>query len=279
MKKYMHIINRYISFIFGLFLVAIAFNVFLSPNTLVPGGVSGIAIILENFLGLSPSIVILIAGIILLILSFFLLGIKKTRASILGTLLFPLCVDLTANLPELLNIYIDNLLLAAIFGAALYGFGAGIIFKAGFTTGGTDILNQIISKYFKISIGKSMLCSDGFIVLSSVFVFGINMLLYSAIILYIVSIMSDKVIMGISDNKAFYIVTNKEEEIREYILKSLGHGATIFKGKGGFNENHKNVIMCVIPTKNYYHLKEGIHKIDTSAFFVVTDAYEVFGGE
>ena len=139
--------------------------------------------------------------------------------------------------------------------------------------------NQIISKYFKTSLGKSMLFSDGLIVLCSGLFFGINSMLYSIIILYIISLMSDRVVLGTSDNKMFYIVTKKDEEVKEFILKYLNHGVTIFKGKGGYSKNNENVLMAVLPTKDYYRLKEGINEIDKDAFFIVTDSYEVFGGE
>ena len=161
----------------------------------------------------------------------------------------------------------------------MFGFGAGLIFKAGFTTGGTDIINQIISKYAKVSIGKSMLFSDGLIVLSSAIFLGINSMLYSVMILYCISLIADKVMLGISDNKMFYIITEKEEEIKNYILRYLHHGVTIFKAKGGTKRKNENVLMTVLPTKDFYKLKEGIIEIDKDAFFIVTDSYEVFGGE
>ena len=164
-------------------------------------------------------------------------------------------------------------------GGVCYGFGAGLVFKSGFTTGGTDILNQIISKYFKTTIGKSMLMSDGLIVCTSAFIFGPIHLMYSIIVLYIVSLLSDKVILGISDNKAFYIITDEEEKVKDYILKYLSHGVTIIKAKGGYLGEKENVLMCVLPTKDYYKLTEGIKEIDKDAFFLVTDAYEVFGGD
>ena len=91
--------------------------------------------------------------------------------------------------------------------------------------------------------------------------------------------MSDRVVLGTSDNKMFYIVTKKDEEVKEFILKYLNHGVTIFKGKGGYSKNNENVLMAVLPTKDYYRLKEGINEIDKDAFFIVTDSYEVFGGE
>lgn len=272
-------IKRYTQFCVGCFLVAVSFNLFLSSNDLVPGGVSGFSIILDHLFHINKSLVILIASLILLVMSYFFLGREKTRDSILGSLLFPLFVELTSHVGNYITIDTSQLLLSAIFGGVVYGFGAGMIFKAGFTTGGTDILNQIMSKYLKISMGKSMIFCDGTIVILSGLVFGPTKLMYSIIILYLISYMSDRVILGISDSKAFYIVTDEEKKIKEYIIKYLNHGVTVFNAKGGYKKERQTVLLCVLPTKEYYRLKEGIHEIDPDAFFVVTDAYEVFGGE
>ena len=273
------IVKRYIEFSIGCLIVAIAFNLFLVDNDLVPGGVGGIAIILKKLFGLNPSVIILVADLLLLVLSYALLGRVTTRGSILGSLLFPLFVEMTANIGNYIDIDTSQMLLSAVFGGVVYGFGAGLIFKAGFTTGGTDILNQIISKYAHISMGNSMLISDGAIVLASGFIFGATKLMYGIIILYLISYMADKVILGISDCKAFYIVTNKDDEIKEFILKYLNRGVTVFNAKGGYTKTRQNVLLCVLRTKEYYKLKEGINEIDPDAFFVVTDAYEVVGVE
>ena len=271
--------KRLVRFIIGCFLVAIAYNLFLAPNDIVAGGVGGIAIILNELFKFDYSTVILIGNIILLIVSYIFLGKEKTRGSILGSLVFPICVKLTSDIGTYIDIDNSQLLLSAVFGGVLYGFGAGMIFKEGYTGGGTDILSQLINKYLKLSIGKSILCTDGTIVVLSSLVFGTNKLLYAIITLYIISLISDRVILGISDSKAFYIVTDEEQAIKEYILKYLNHGVTVFNAKGGFAKEKQTVLMCVLPTKDYYRLKEGISEIDPDAFFVVTDAYEVFGGE
>ena len=271
--------KRLFKFIIGCFLIAISYNLFLAPNDLVAGGVGGIAIILNEVLGLDYSTVILLGNTILLIISLIFLGKEKTKGSILGSLVFPICVKLTSNIGAYINIESSELLLAAVFGGVLYGFGAGMVFKAGYTGGGTDVISQLLNKYLKLSMGKSLLFTDGTIVLLSSFVFGTNKLLYSIIALYIISLISDRVILGISDSKAFYIVTDEEQAIKEYILKYLNHGVTVFNAKGGFAKEKQTVLMCVLPTKDYYRLKEGISEIDPDAFFVVTDAYEVFGGE
>ena len=272
-------IKRTITFLIGLLLIALSYNIFLAPNNLVPGGVTGLAIIINNFVPIDSSLIILFFNIILLLVSYLTLGKEKTRATILGALLLPVFISLTSGITDLFYIDTSQLLLSSVFGGALFGFGAGLVFKAGFSTGGTDIINLIVSKYFKIGIGTSMLLTDGLIVLGSSFAFGMTRLMYSIIILYIISFMSDRVILGISDSKAFYIITDKDDEVKEYILNSLNHGVTIFKAKGGFKKENRNVLMCVLPTKEYYRLRTGISEIDKDAFFVVTDAYEVFGGE
>lgn len=272
-------IKRHIQLLIGCLLIATSYNLFLVPNNIVAGGVAGFAIIINHLFDIDNSLVILIGSIFLLILSYFLLGKEKTKATILGSLLFPICVNLTKNIGNIIDIDTNQLLLISVFGGVVYGFGAGLIYKAGFTTGGTDIINQILSKYLKISMGNSMLYCDGTIVLLTAFVFGPTQFMYSIIILYVISYMSDRVILGVSDSKAFYIVTEEEEKIKEYILKYLNHGVTVFNAKGGYAKEKQKVLMCVLPTKDYYKLKEGIHEIDPHSFFVVTDAYEVFGGE
>ena len=272
-------VKRHLQLLIGCLLIATSYNLFLVPNNIVAGGVAGFAIIINHLFNIDNSLVILIGSIFLLILSYFLLGKEKTNATILGSLLFPVCVNLTQNIGNIIDIDTNQLLLISVFGGVVYGFGAGLIYKAGFTTGGTDIINQILSKYLKISMGNSMLYCDGTIVLLTAFVFGPTQFMYSIIILYVISYMSDRVILGVSDSKAFYIVTEEEEKIKEYILKYLNHGVTVFNAKGGYAKENQKVLMCVLPTKDYYKLKEGIHEIDPHSFFVVTDAYEVFGGE
>lgn len=271
--------KRIPQFILGCLIVSLSYNIFIAPNKIVPGGVGGIAIILNSIFGVDYSIVITILNGILLVLSLLLLGREKTRATIFGSILFPLFISLTEHINVWLQIDTSNLLLSTICGGLLFGFGAGLIFKAGFTTGGTDITNQIVSKYLKISIGKSMLICDGLIVITSAIFFGINHMMYSILMLYIISLISDRVLLGISDSKAFFIVTDKDEEVRKYILKVLGHGVTIFNAKGGRKRKDETVLMVVIPTKDYYKLKQGINEIDKEAFYIITDTYEVFGGE
>lgn len=272
-------IKRYGSFIIGCLLVAISYNAFLANHDLVPGGISGLAIILNHLFSINNALFVFLVGIALLIISYFLLGKEKTKYSILGTIIFPIFLELTVGITKIFTIDSSQLLLASLFGGVIYGVGIGMILKAGFTTGGTDIINQILSKYLKISMGKAILITDGIIVFISAIVFGPIHLMYSVLVLYILSIMSDRIILGISDSKAFFIITEQDDLVKDYVLSELGHGATIFKAKGGLNKENQNVLLCVLPTKDYYKLRAGINAIDKEAFFVATDAYEVYGGE
>ncbi len=269
-------IKRYLTLIVGLFLYAFAYNLFLKTNNLVTGDVDGIATIFKSTI--NPNLLIAILCILLLIISFPLLGVKTSMGSVIGTILFPIFVILTSNVADIIKIDSSDLLLIAIVAGVIRGIGYGLTFKMGFTTGGTDILNQIVAKYFKMSVGNAMIIVDGSIVVIGGFVYGWTNMLYALIILYILSVITDKIMLGISKSKAFYIITSEEDKVKDYIMNTLNHGVTIFPVKGGYTKEREKMLMCVIPTREYYKLKEGISKIDGEAFFVITDAYEVRGG-
>lgn len=275
-KKINHkdLIERYFYLVIGCFIAAFTFNLFFLKYKIVCFGISGISVILNEY-GINPSAFILISSILLLIYSYFVLGKEKTKSSAIGSILLPIFIYVTEFITR--NIYFENVekMLIAIFGAVLSGIGYGIIFKSGFTTGGTDIIDQVIAKYFKTSMGKSMIYVDGLIVLSGLFTFNVETFMYGIIILYVVSIMTDKVILGISNSKAFYIVTEKKEETLEFLLSLESIGVTVIESHGGYTHNKNNLLLCVIPTKKYFIVKEGLKQIDKDIFFVVTDSYEV----
>ena len=271
------VLKRMILFLFGLLIVAVAFNIFILPNNIVYG-VSGVAIILNHLFDLDVSLVILIGSVLLLILSYILMGKEKTANTVIGSLLYPVFVKLTEWIIPYVDLGATEPLLIALCGAVASGFGLGLIFKAGYTTGGTDILNQIVAKYFKMSVGNAMFFTDGIIIACSIFVFGWQAFLYSTLSIIVISMMTDKVILGISQSKTFYIVTKEEDKVKEFITEKLLYGVTTIEAHGGYTGKAENMIMCTIPTKDYFVMKEGIHTIDKEAFFTVVDAYEVSGG-
>lgn len=270
-----HLFKRYVFLLIGISIYALAYNLFFYKNNIVYGGASGISIITQNLI--DPSKMILILNVFFIILSFIFLGRKKTLGSLVGSLLYPIMVKLTANAGDYIQIENDNLLLIAIVGGVCVGTAAGIVFKSGFTTGGTDILNQIVAKYFKVSIGTSMLMTDGIIVLVGGFFFGWTRVLYAIIVLYIINIMVDKVVLGISSGKAVYITTKEDDLVCDYLLNELKLGITLIETRGGYTNKKDQIILCVVPTSEYFKVREGVQQIDKNAVILVTDAYQTLG--
>lgn len=271
------LVERYIEFLIGILLLALSYNFFVLPHNIVYG-VGGLGVIFKKLVGADPSMIILLSSVLLLVLSLIFLGKESTKKTILGSLLYPVFVKLTEGLPGMFSLGEIEPLLEIICGSIVAGIGLGLVFKGGFTTGGTDILNRIVSKYGKMNVGTSMFYTDGIIILIALLVFDFQTFIYSVINLYIISLMTDKVVLGISQSKAFYIITSEETSVKKFIMNSMVHGVTILEGRGGYTGDFKKVIMCIVPTSQYCELKEGIQKIDKNAFFVVTDAYEVSGG-
>lgn len=267
-----HLLKRYFLLIVAVGIYAVAYNLFFFKNNIVYGGASGISIITQNLI--DPSIMILVLNVFFLALSFFLLGKKQTLDSVVGSILFPIFVKLTANIGDYIVIDNSDLLLITIIGGVCVGFASGIVFKSGFTTGGTDILNQIVSKYLKVSIGTAMLMTDGIIVLAGGLFFGWTRVLYAMIVLYIINIMVDKVVLGISGNKAVYITTDEDDQVCDYLLNELKLGITLIETRGGYTNKKDQIIMCVVPTSEYFKVSEGIEQIDPKAVVLVTDAYQ-----
>lgn len=277
MKKYKQGIIRLLYFLLGLLSFSIGFNFFLLPNDLVFGGITGLAIVFKEII--EPSLFTLIVSVSLLFFSYILLGKEKTLKSTLGSLLLPLFLKATAILADFVNIGEVDLLLATIFGGVFAGTGIGLMHRAGYTSGGTDIVNQIFNKYFKISIGKAMMFTDGIIICSGFFYFGFEKFMYALVVLYINMTLADKLIIGISQSKTFYVITSKVDEVRNFVVNEMGHSVTLFNAVGGFSKENQKVLFCVIPTREYFTFKDGINRIDSEAFFVVSDSYEVYGGE
>ena len=271
-------LKRYILFILAVLLQAIAFNIFILPCNLI-FGVSGISIILHDTLNLTPSLVILIANVLLIIASFTFLGKDATKGTILGSIIYPVFIELTSGVGSLVDLENTETFVIALAGAILTGIGSGIVFREGFTTGGSDVLKQILSEYGKMSLGKATIYVEGVIIMSGLLIFGWQSFIYSIMALAVISVITDKVLIGISQYKTFQIVTTKEKEVKEFLLNQLHHGVTEIESHGAFTGHKQKILLSTLPTKKYFLAKEGILMIDPKAFFIVTDAYEVRGGE
>ncbi len=272
-------IKIYIIMIISLMITAVSYNMFLVQLNIVAGGTNGIAIIIKHLLGIEPSISLFVLMTLFLIISRIFLGREKTLATVFASLVYPAFVKLTSPLVDIITFSTSDMFIVAIFAGLLTGLGNGLLYKTGYNSGGLSVLCQIIHERFHISLAKCVLLTNLTVILVGAFFFGVENAMYATILLYISNIIMDKVLLGISHNKAFYIVTKEHKRISEYIINTLGHSITTFNVKGGFFERKRYVILTVIPSREYYIVKEGIKMIDADAFFVATDSYEVKGAD
>ena len=279
-KEIIGIIFRGLIFTFGVALLAFNYNMFLLPNKIVLGGTSGLAIVFESAFGIDHQAFIYVSSGILLIISFIFLGWKKTKNTVIGTLLYPVMITFTAPIVDALSEYlvIEEMLLLVLITGVLYGLANGLIYKSGFTTGGSDVIMQLMTKYLKMQEGKSNLISSVIIIAIGGLATGLINVIYAVLITYISAILIDKILIGISDSKVFYIYTRKSKEIKNLIIEELKMGYTSLPTIGGYSHQKGEMIMCVVSTRDYYTVKEAVLNIDKNAFFVINDCYEVNGG-
>ena len=278
--NYKEIIFDGCSLVFGLFFYALCFNLFLTPNDLVVSGFSGVSIVMQKLFGWTPSVFLLIANVIFLIICFIFLGWKTTKKNIIGSLLYPLMVSISLPVATFLSKYIvtEDFYLTLLFAVVLYGVSSGFIYRSGFTAGGSDIIMQLINKYCNVSESKALLVANGFIICSGMIVFGFTKAVYSFIILYCSTYFIDKIMFGISDSKLFYIYTRKTRAVKKLIFEEFKTGFTTIPGTGGYSHKNGVLIMCAVSNNDYYLLKNRILEIDPSAFIIIDKCYEVNGG-
>lgn len=269
---------------FGLALIsltmsALIYNIFLLPLNIVSGGVSGVATITNHLYDIDPSLMIFILSAACSIISLLYLGIEQTAGTIVASIVYPLLVKITAPIATIIPIETNDVFIIVIFAGVLSGIASGLFYRSGYVNCGFPVICKVLYQNFKIAISKSTLIINIIVVFFGGVFFGSLNAMYAVILLYISSIVMDKVILGISNNKAFYIITSEESEVKEYIIDKLHHNVTTFDVKGGFLEKKRKVLLSVIPSREYYKVAEGIKNIDKEAFFVVTDSYEVIGGK
>ena len=273
-------IKKSIIFFIGVLISALTYNIFVIPNNFVIGGVSGLAIVVNVIFKIDPVVFLYVVNVILLIVSYIFIGKDKTYASLIGSFLYPLLITFTAPIAKIIIPYIniDNILVTVAITGCLLGIGNAIIYKVGYSTGGGDVVMQLLNKYNKISEGKATLIMDIIIILLGGAILGLANVIYSSLIIVIETNLIDKVLIGISDCKMFFVYSKKDTEIRNYVIKNLNTGVTLFNTRGGYNDDDNTMLMVVVPNKDYYLFKESILRIDNEAFFVVSDCYEATGG-
>ncbi|AGK55679.1 YitT family protein [Bacillus sp. 1NLA3E] len=264
---------EYIYVLVGAALVAVAFNVFLLPNRVASGGVSGISTILYEVVGWEPAYVQWALNIPLFIAGVILLGKNFGVKTLVGTIFLPLVVFFTKEWEPWTN----DPLLASLFGGIVVGLGIGIVFLGKASTGGTDLAAQIIHKYTGFTLGTCVAAIDGLIVLSAALVFNIESGLYALLGLYATSKTIDLVQVGIGRSKMAMIITNNQDQVREAILNKIDRGVTKLSGQGGYTDSERPILMCVFDHTEFTKLKQLVKSIDPTAFVIVMDATEVLG--
>lgn len=257
----------------GTFILSFAFQVFLLPNEILSGGISSLSIIVHHITGIPPVYTQYAINIPLIILSFILLGKDVAVKSVLGSLLFPFFTGILSGLTP----WTSDLLLASVFGGALSGLGVGLVYKAKGSTGGTSTVAQFIDKYTSLTLGASNLLADGLITLVGVIVFDLETVLYGIISIVILSKIIDVVLVGNDNQKNVLILSDSPIEIKMEILDKFDRGVTLFDVRGGYSNDHKEMLMVVIGEREITALQEMILQEDEDAFVVVMPASEVMG--
>lgn len=269
----LQIFGEYLSIIVGSAIVAISFNVFLLPNEVASGGVSGISTILKGLFDWKPAFVQWAFNIPLFIAGVILLGRNFGAKTAVGTVFLPLVVFLT----EAWEPWTLNPLLGALFGGILVGLGLGIVFRGNASTGGTDLAAQIITKYTGFTLGTSVALIDGLIVLAAAIVFDIEKGLYALVGLYVTTKTIDLVQVGFGRSKLVYIITNKQVQMRDAIYEEIDRGVTKLTATGGYTEAEKPILLVVVHQTEFTRLKKLVKDVDPGAFVIVSDAAEVLG--
>lgn len=277
-KKYNQVID-YTGITLGCALIAFSLNFFLKPHTIAPGGVTGLAIIIEKIVGLPIDFTNLALNIPLFIVGSIVIGkafgFKTAYATVIlsGFIRFFMIVFGKGAMIT------QDLLLATIYGGIVLGIGLGIVFRFGGTTGGTDLAGAVLNKYFPaFSIAKIMMILDLMVVtFAGIVDRNIETSLYSVIALYIVVKMADFIVEDLNYAKAFYIICNNPQEVGEKILQELGRGVTALEGKGLYTGNKRDVLLCVVNRVEVVKLKRLVYDIDDKAFIMVTTVNEVLG--
>jgi len=269
--------RNYSLIITGSLLVALGYNFFIMPHKLVPGGVFGFSIILNQLIDIPVGTLALCVNIPLLAWGIKILGGKFGIKTIVSMVLGSVFIDgLTYFFGN--PIITQNLLVSSMFGGAIIGLGIGLVVYSGATTGGTDIIARILSKWLKVSLGQMFIIIDGLIVLTSILVFkDIDLAPYCIIAILSISKTVDAVLMGMDAKKAALIISEKHEEIRDKIL-DMDRGGTYLKGEGLFYKGQeKRIIFTALNRKELGLLETFVKSIDANAFVATLNTNDVYG--
>lgn len=270
--------RAYLLIMVGAFIMASGFVLFITPHNIVPGGVYGISIVIHHFTGWPIGLTALCFDIPLTIIGVRLLGPRFGVKTVVGFILTAVFVDGLTYFYGEEPLVPGDVLLSSVFGGVLIGLGLGLIFKSKATSGGSDIIAMIISKYTRLPLGQLLIYVDSAIVISGLFAFqDWKVPLYSLIVIYITGRVVDLVLQGVSVEKTLFIISEKHAEIRDKIINDMNRGGTFLKGEGMYNGGEKSIIYTVLTRREMAILQDYIHKVDPDAFLTVINANEILG--
>lgn len=269
------LILDFLTIIIGGFIWAISINMFSTPNLIAPGGVTGISVILNHFFHFPMGITIIVLNIPLFILSYKFLGLRFVVRTAAATVITSIILDCTGFIPP----FTEDKLLAAIFGGITSGIGLGLIYTRGLATGGSDVLGRLLEIPFPyISYGKMLVIIDAIVITAAAISFrDLGLALYAVIMVYISSIIVDKLLTGLDVAKLVYVISEKNMEISKVIMEKLDRGATLIDARGCYTGLEKNMLMVAVKRYELPRIKNIVKNVDEKAFIIINDVSEVLG--
>jgi uncharacterized membrane-anchored protein YitT (DUF2179 family) len=265
---------EYFQIALGSFIGAVGLSMFLVPNKVAAGGISGLATVLHHLFGLPVGLTMLALNLPLFVMALLVLGKGFGAKTLIGTLLFSVFTELTKEFSAITQ----DLLLSSVYGGLILGVGLGLVFKARGTTGGSDLASMLIHHFIpSVSIGQGIFLVDFFVIAFDGIAFNWELAMYSWIALFVSSKVIDLLQEGINYAKAVYIISNHIEVISKKISDEMQRGVTLLWGKGGYTGEDRNILLCVVTRFELTRLKKTVQEEDPHAFLIVHDVHEVLG--
>ncbi|WP_350343156.1 YitT family protein [Proteinivorax tanatarense] len=262
----------------GVLVMAIGLYYFLIPADLAVGGVTGLAMVINNAFPVIPiGVVMIVSNLILFTLAFIIIGRDFGGYTIYASFLLSIMIYLFEVITPMEKALVEDLMVNLIYGILIQGVGMAIIFYQNASTGGTDIVAKIINKYFHLEIGKALLLSDFIIVFLAGISFGATLGMYAMLGVILNAFVIDNVIQGINKKMNIYIISNKSLQINDFIINTLDRGCTVYYADGGFSKGKKEIINTVVNKKEYVKIKKFVNNVDPKAFITVGVVHEVTG--
>ncbi len=264
----------WLQIVLGCAIGAAAYPMFLDPGNIAPGGLTGVAMILKHLGGWDIGITSLLLNIPLFIVGYRSMGRMFVVRSLAATVMFSLMIDLFKPLPSLAF----DPMLTVLIGGALLGVGLGLILRGGATTGGTDMVARMVHRKLPfLSVGMFLFLIDCVVVVAAAVTIGGREALYALVCIYVSDKALDMVMLGMSKNKACFIISDAWERVSARVMKELERGVTQLEARGAYTGTERPVILCVLPPQEVARVKDIVREEDEKAFMFITEAHEALG--